>query len=111
MGKQVVPDATGLPAISKPVEIWSIVVKSCNKEALPKEIAQVVMCKVTPALGVRVHTVNLLNRGEEVALKVPSEKKGRSVVENSMFSHEKHLTERMSFERFTKKAMIVSRPI
>lgn len=64
-------------------------VKSRNKETSPKEVAQVAMRKVAPALGVGVHTVNPLKFGEGgMALKVPSEKEWKKVFENPKFSED-----------------------
>lgn len=60
--------------------MWSMVVKSRNKEASPKEVTHVVMNEVAPVL----HTMNLLKSGG-VALRVPSEKKRWKVVENPKF--------------------------
>lgn len=58
-GRQIWPfvcDGRPTASTANPAETWSVAVKSRNKEASPKEVAQVVMYKVTPALGVRVHS-------------------------------------------------------
>lgn len=57
---------------------------SCNKAVSLKEVAQVVMHKVTPVLVFRVHNVNSLK--PEVDLRTPSETERKKIMENPKFS-------------------------
>lgn len=60
------------PLVKKPVETWSLVVKSKNATAGPKEVASKVVEQVGPALtGVRVHEVKSTRDGRAV-IRTPS---------------------------------------
>ncbi|KAH8407278.1 hypothetical protein KR215_003208, partial [Drosophila sulfurigaster] len=74
-----------VPAAKKPVEMWSAVVTSKDPTVSGKEIADKVMSQVAPALGVRVHEVRELKRGDAV-IRTPSRNEINKVVANAKFN-------------------------
>lgn len=54
------------PKVSKPVETWSVVVRSHKANATPQEVVKDVVEKVAPTLGVRVHDLKPIRGGGAV---------------------------------------------
>lgn len=67
----VVSDSVSSVAATKPVETWSLVVRSKDKTASPNEIVTKVVNEVAPSLGVRVHDVKPI-RGGGAVLRTPT---------------------------------------
>jgi hypothetical protein len=70
--------------IKKPVETWSVVVRSKNREVQGEEVARKVATVVAPSLGVRVHEVKPI-RGGGVVIRTPSLAEREKVARNAKF--------------------------
>lgn len=68
----------------KPVETWSVVVRSKNAESTPEDVVRKVVQEVGPALGVRVHDVKPV-RGKGAVLRTPSVAERDRVARNQRF--------------------------
>lgn len=94
-GARIVADGAGLPGPAvagrqpapvapKPVETWSVVVKSRNT-ASSKEVVKKVVDEVAPSLGVRVHGVRPMRDGGAV-IRTPSVAEREKIVANTKFA-------------------------
>lgn len=74
---------THAPVAPKPVETWSVVVRS-KTAAVPKEVVHKVVNQVGPTLGVRVHEVKEVRSGGAV-IRTPSVAERERIARNPKF--------------------------
>ncbi|KAL7723088.1 hypothetical protein ACLKA6_008396, partial [Drosophila palustris] len=81
------PESTvsSTPEIPRPVETWSLVVRSKTAGKTAKDVVEQVVKEVGPTLGVRVHEVKPLRDGGAI-IRTPSVAERKKIVENAKFS-------------------------
>lgn len=82
--QQTLPAAPAAAPVRKPVETWSVVVRS-KKGSSSKEVVKKVVDEVGPTLGVRVHEVKEVRDGGAV-IRTPSVAEREKIVANTKFA-------------------------
>jgi len=80
-----VSTVSSTPEMPRPVETWSLVVRSRTAGKTAKDVVEQVVKEVGPTLGVRVHEVKPLRDGGAI-IRTPSVAERRKIAENAKFS-------------------------